>query len=272
MLNIRASSLPSYMDCSRRAASKAWKEQVKEAGYDLNDLPPSAGSALGTANHVASEYMMAVKMETGVLGSIDQAIECAVEKFGADISSGVIWDDSTPNKNTALIQIAKQVKAYIPVMETFTPIALELDLKADVGDDFQLTGHLDILDSEARIRDEKFGALNRSYLSQLGGYSLLARSNGYRVTDLCIDWIQRVGKTKPQPACQTIHYDQQESELAAHGIIARVKSDLIAFTQDPDDVWKAWPSNPMSLMCSDKYCPAYGTNFCEAWKYRHKDQ
>lgn len=257
------------MDCSRRAAAKGWSKQVTESGYDLHKLPPSAGSALGTASHAAAEYMMSLKMETGELAPVDQAIEYAVEKFGMEIADGVVWDDATPNRNAALIQMDKQVRAYVPVMETFTPMALELELKADVGDGFQLTGHLDILTTDGAVRDEKYGALSRPYQSQLGAYSLLGRSNGYAVTTLLIDWIQRVGKTKPQPKCQTFEYDQSESEHAAHGIIARVKQDLGLFNEDPDNLWRCWPANPMSLMCSDKYCPAHGTNFCDAWKYRH---
>ena len=266
---IRASSLPSYMDCSRRAASKAVADEIRDAGYDLTKLPPSAGAALGTASHAASEFLMQRKMDTGELGPVEDGIEHAVEKFGLEIADGVVWDDATPNRNTALIQLERQVRAYVPVMETFTPLALEMSLKADVGDGFVLSGHMDILTTAGDIRDEKYGALSRPYQSQLGAYSLLARSNGYQVTGLKIDWVQRVGKTKVQPPCQTFDYDVGESEVAAHGIIARVKQDTQAFRADPDGLWRAWPANPMSLMCSDKYCPAYGTNFCDAWKYRH---
>lgn len=269
MSEIRASSLPSYMDCSRRAAAKAWQAEISEAGYDLNRLPPSAGGALGTASHAAAEYMMQWKIDTGELAPVDEAIAYAVEKFGMEIADGVVWDDATPNKNTALIQMEKQIRAYVPVMETFTPLALELSLKADVGDGFTLSGHVDIITTDGTIRDEKYGALNRPYQAQLGAYSLLGRSNGYDVRGIVIDWIQRVGKTKPQPPCQSYTYDSVESEEAAHGIILRVKQDLTAFREDPDGLWRCWPANPMSLMCSDKYCPAHGTNFCDAWKYRH---
>lgn len=257
------------MDCSRRAAAKSLTDEITDAGYELRKLSPSAGGALGTASHAASEFMMQRKMDTGALAPVQEAIEHAVAKFGEEIADGVVWDDATPNRNAALIQMEKQVKAYVPVMEGFTPVALELSLKADVGDDFVLSGHLDILAEPGDIRDEKYGALNRPYQSQLGAYSLLARSNGFPVTGLKIDWIQRVGKTKVQPPCQTFDYDVGEAEQAAHGIIARVKQDTMQFRQDPDGLWRAWPANPMSLMCSEKYCPAHGTNFCDAWKYRH---
>lgn len=268
MIEIRSSSLPSYMDCSRKAAAKAMDGEITQAGYDLRKLSPSVGSALGTAAHAASEHMLQAKMDFGELGDFDAAIEYAVELFGKEISEGVVWDDSTPNRNAAIIQLQKQVKAYVPVMETLEPVALELELKADVGDGFVLTGHIDIL-TPTEIRDEKYGALNRPYQSQLGAYSLLARSNGFPVEKLAIDFIQRVGKTKVQPPCKTFEYDQVESEQSAHGIIARVKHDVAVFREDPDNLWRAWPANPMSLMCSEKYCPAYGTNFCDAWKYRY---
>lgn len=265
---IRASMLSSYMDCNRRAASKSFTDEVLDAGYVLTQLPPSAGAALGTANHAAGEYALQHKIETGTLASFQDSLDFGAEKFGDEIKAGVIWDETTPHKDTALRQMERQLRAYWPIMEQITPIALELNLKADIGDGFVLSGHIDIMTEDKQLRDEKYGAMNRPYQPQMGGYSLLARSNGYDVNGLIIDWTPRVGRNKPQPLSTSIKYDVYECESAAHGLVERIKTDIIRFREDPDGLWRAFPANPMSMMCTDRYCPAYGTNFCEAWHYK----
>lgn len=267
---IRCSGLPAYMDCNRRAAAKAFTEEVEAAGYKLRTLPASVGAALGTAGHYGIEVVLTNKIHLGVLGSVDDAVAAAIEKFGEDIAEGVIWDETTPTKNVALIQLKRQVEAYMPMAVKLDPKEVELSLKADVGDGFLLAGHIDIIEHSGAIRDEKYGAREGQYWLQLGGYGLLAVSAGHEVSSLNVDWIPRVGKTKHQPPVTTTQYDLQQSQIDAFQVVQRIKADVVQFRADPDRLYQSFPANPMSMLCSDKYCPAHGTEFCNAWKYQSK--
>jgi hypothetical protein len=113
------------------------------------------------------------------------------------------------------------------------------------------------------IRDTKAGALHRPYAPQLGAYSLLRRSNGGVVRGLYIDWIEREVKTNPQPPVMSEQYNIDTCERAAWATIQRIKSDYLKF-QETADPW-SFVANPMSLMCSERYCPAHGTKFCDMY-------
>lgn len=265
---IRCSGLPSYMDCNRRAAAKMFTEEIEASGYQLRKLASSVGAALGTAGHYGIEVVLTNKIHLGVLGSVEDACAAAIERFSEEIAPGVVWDDTTPSMNAAIVQLKRQVQAYMPMAAVLDPKAVELALKADVGDGFVLAGHIDIIERNGAIRDEKYGAREGQYWLQLGGYGLLATSAGHEVGSLNVDWIPRVGKTKHQPPVTTTQYDVQQSQIDAYQVIQRIKADVQQFRRDPDRLYQSFPANPMSMMCTDKYCPAHGTEFCNAWKYR----
>src|SRR3990167_1255568 len=48
---IRPSSLSSFMDCGRRAATKLFWREIHGAGFTLRSLPAGIGAATGTATH-----------------------------------------------------------------------------------------------------------------------------------------------------------------------------------------------------------------------------
>lgn len=255
--------LPSYFDCARRAAAKQFRREIEAAGFPMRDLSPSVGAAAGTAVHAGAEFLLRVKMETGTPGNPSQAADLAIAKFDEETAPGAEWDDTTPNPNTAHFQIRRLVAAYMPLAQRVAPKAVELELAADAGDGFELTGHVDLLTHEGDLRDLKTGALHRPYQSQLGAYSLLARANGETVRAVGIDWIARAPKSKPQPPVETESYPLLTCERAAWATVQRIKLDLKQFreTRDP---W-AFMANPMTMMCSPKYCPAHSTGFCDMW-------
>jgi len=267
-MNIRASMLPSYPDCPRRAVAKQYRQKLEKLGYKLRELPPSVGAATGTATHTGTEMLLRAKHANRVI-TLDEALAPAFAGFLEETGKGAIWDDTTPNANTAQQQISRQVAAYLyGPLTTVMPLtvngapAVELELRANCGDGWELTGHIDLIDDAFWPRDTKTGALIRPYHAQLGGYSLLVRSNAIcQVAGLCIDFIQRVGKTKPQPPCQTISYPVAQCERNAMGIINRIKQDMAQFDREQNP--EVFMANQMSMLCSDKYCPAFGTAFCE---------
>ncbi len=195
--NIRTSMLPAYFDCARRAAAKQFKKDIEAAGFTLRETAPSVGAALGTSVHAAAEYLLRHKLQHFELGNEKHAVEIAFERFTEETAPGAEWDDTTPNPNTAHFQMKRLVGAFADFAQRVTPKAVELELRADAGDGFELTGHVDLLTMEGVVRDLKTGALHRPYQAQLGGYSLLAKSAGEQVSAVAIDWIARAAKTKP---------------------------------------------------------------------------
>lgn len=261
--------LPAYFDCARRAAAKQFRQEIEAAGFTLRDTLPSVGATFGTSAHAAAEYLFKQKMQNYADASEAQALEVAMQRFGEETGEGVEWDDTTPNNNTAEFQLRRVVAAIADFSKTVVPKAVELELRADAGDGFELTGHIDLYTVEDIVRDLKTGALHRPYQSQLGGYALLVRSNGGQPKGAAIDWIARTPKTRPQPPVQTETYPLSLCERAAYATIQRIKRDYQQFISSGDP-W-AFPSNPMSMMCQEQYSPAYGTNFCSMCLQSNKE-
>lgn len=253
--------LPAYPDCSRRAAAKQFKSEIESMGFALRETLPTAGAAFGTAVHAAAERMLRHKIATGEVGDPDEALDVAFAKFTEETAPGAEWDDTTPNPNTAHFQMRRIVAELAEWAETINPKEVECELICDAGDNFLLTGHIDLVTAEDWVRDLKSGALHRPYQAQLGGYSLLRRNHGHEVKGVAIDWIARKPKTKPQPPIDTETYDVGTCERAAWATIQRIKVDLTAF-RNTGDPW-SFQANNMSLMCGERFCPAFGTKFCD---------
>lgn len=269
--NIRASMLPGYADCPRRAAAKQFRREVLDAVPKLRETAPSIGAAVGTAAHAVAETVMRARM-AGIEFDQAAAVEAAMVGLKEEIAPGCVWDDTTPSLDAARMQLDRIVRAYVHgLARDVRPLAVELSLSADAGDGFKLTGHVDLVAEwpapETRavwIRDLKTGAMARqTYIAQLGGYSLLYRSmaDALPVAGLGTDWIKRTPRTRPQEPGKHYAYKVSPCERAGWAMVQRIKRDLTAFRQTGEP-WE-FMANPMSMMCSDKYCPAHSTPFCE---------
>lgn len=269
MPNIRASMLPSYQDCPRRAVAKSYGRKFTELGYELRQLPPSVGAAAGTAVHISTSELDRA-LWRGEPANIDTAVELAITAFSAEVETGCVWDDTTPNQNTAQQQIRRMTMAYVPRMpltltngQPAVEIGGEEGLKANAGDGWTVTGHPDLIDDLKFVRDKKTGAVVRPYHPQLGGYSLLVRSNGVCVPEgVGMDYIPRTARTKDQKPMLITEYPVAACEHLAVGVIKRIKDDMRLF-DETGDLDRAFGVNMMSLLCTDKYCCAFGTKFCE---------
>ena len=266
---IRASMLPGYADCPRRAAAKQWRREIEDAGHELRELRPSVGAAVGTAVHAAAARMLQAKIDTGELGGGKDGIEIAIEAFREETEPGAEWDDTTPNRSVAETQIKRLTLAYRQgVARHLNPAAVEQAWEVPAGNGFVLTGHCDVITVEGVVRDLKTGALPRPYQAQLGAYSLLARSQepAINVTGVAIDFIRRMPKAKPQEPPVTETYDQDVSERAAWSVIERIRQDMNEFRRrladNDESLEEAFLANPMSMMCRPQFCPAHGTEWC----------
>jgi hypothetical protein len=164
-------------------------------------------------------------------------------------------------------------EVYVPRMPLTLPdgtpaieIGGEHGLSADCGDGWILTGHPDLIDEHRFLEDTKTGAVVRPYQGQLGGYSLLVRSNGITsLSGVGMRYIPRMGKTKHQTPPVLTSYPVAPCERNAMGTIMRIKSDMSLFDRS-QDLELSFPCNQSSMMCTPKYCMAYGTDFCELTK------
>ena len=269
---IRPSSTTGWNDCPRRQVASAYRPLVMMMGYRLRKLPSHIGAAVGTGVHAGNESALKEKMATGSLGPWDVAENAAVEAAAERIREGVMWDATTENRSTAENQVRRMTKQYYQqVAPQVWPLVIEERLEADAGDGWKLSGQPDTLtQAPGELRDTKTGTTKRGNLVQYGAYALLLGAHGYDVQKVTEDFIQRVRMNKPQPA---VHSDSPPLDVAkaeAWATLADMRQAIEKFvawstadgpTPPPETALRV---NPMSPLCSDRFCPAWGTDFCRA--------
>lgn len=266
---IRASMLPAYSDCPRRAAARQFRRMVERAGFALRQTLPSIGAAVGTTVHAVIEAYFRARLD-GTEFKEAEAVDAAMTGLQEEVAPGCVWDDSTPSVDVARQQVRRMAAAYIyGSAADIVPLAVEMQLGADLGEDWKLTGRVDLLaahpDGGTWLRDFKTGAVSRSHHAQLGAYSLLVRSDPppdipADIKAATIDFIKRTPRTRPQDAPVSTDYPVPLCERTAWATIKRIRRDVQEFQETGNP--EAFAENPMSMMCGDKYCPAWGTAFC----------
>lgn len=271
---VRSSSLSGYPDCPRRTAVKTIPKEILAAGFDLRDLPSNVGAAVGTGVHGGAAVMLKEKAKTGELPPDSVATDAAIQELRKAAEPGITWDRETPAMNEAEQQVKRMVQVYrCQVAPDVQPLIVEERLEAQVSPGLVLSGQSDVIAREpGRIRDLKGGKTMGMHAPQIGSYSLLARSNGIDITKVCVDWVQRVSLKKPQPGVVTHEFDVAAAETAAVSVLRRIELDIDTFRHGdpargllPGDPW-SFLANPSSKLCSDRWCPAWGTRFCREHK------
>ena len=269
---IRCSALSSYPDCNRRGAARLFWREIIAAGHQLRPSPRGIGAAVGTAVHRAAEYALTEKAHSGTLPPASAAIDAARDSLQEELGHGEIgFDATTATRGDALRQVIAMTKAYHRgVAPKVDPIIVEERLEAEVVPGVILSGQPDVVAREPhKVRDLKTGARQGgSHAPQIGGYSLLARSNGIDIVEAEIDFVQRVSTHKPQPDPTSKAVAVSLAETAATNILRHIEGDLRTFREGdparrilPGDPW-AFQANASSILCSPKYCSAFGTSFC----------
>ncbi len=282
---IRTSALSTYPDCPRRGASRLFWQEIKAAGFQLRYMPRGIGAMIGTAVHRGVASVLSVKARTGRLPSRGDALEAGREMLDYQIEEGDIQFDgpngATHNIGEAVDQVARMTGVYHDtVAPTVDPIQVEERLEAEVEPGLVLSGQPDLVCREpGAIRDLKTGQrMPVSFAPQLGGYSLLARTHNLDIQRASIDYIPRVRKNRPQPPAVSTETIIAHAESAAANIIKHIQADLNTFREGdparrikPGDPW-AFLANPASMLCSPKYCAAWGTEFCHEGKQAKDDR
>lgn len=261
---IRPSSLSMWPDCKRRSAARMFPMQVREAGFELRQLSPSVGASVGSATHSAVAYAMTEKMEKGTLPPNSAAEDAGMAELTKRIGNeGVQWDQTTPNLGTAQKQVVRQYRSYrLHLADALEPVAVERRINVKTRRGNTLSGQIDLTTNG--IRDVKTGTTSRSNHGQYGGYSMLRRSEGGHVDHVIEDFVQRVPIDKPQPPPVELEYDSDLCEQVASIIIHDVEEHYERFVETGDPL--TFMANPNSVLCMERYCPAWGTKFCKEWR------
>lgn len=272
---IRASSLPRYPDCARRAAAQMHRREIEATGHQLRNLPTSAAAVEGSATHRSAEVVLREKSRTGELPPVDVGTDAARDYLVESFAQGEIsYDEVTPSRSAALQQTISMAKLYYhQVAPNIRPTLVEHRLEADFGG-VVVSGQADVVAVEpGQIDDLKTGARGPgNFNAQIGAYSLLARSAGLEIEQGAIDFLKRVPVGKPQPDPQRITVPLAIAEQAAVNVLRHVIDDLRVYREGDERLGlrpgdpASFLANPNSTLCSAKYCPAHGTSFCREWQ------
>lgn len=266
---IRASALPAWPDCNRRTAAQLFRSTILAAGFSLHEPRNNAGNTVGTALHTAAAEILRGKIE-GKSVAVFDAVEPAFADMRERIENGILWDDLTGSRDTAEKQVLRMTGVFavqlVPIMK---PIAVEEELKADLGGGYKLRGRKDSLCREPTSLDDlKSGKLRRISAAQYGAYTLLERTHHPEWAPQVIreHFIQRVALGKAQPIAVTDEMPVEPAETEAMSIIGEMKDAhekfmgyLAGSTRPPESAFRP---NPRSMLCSEKYCTAFNTDFC----------
>jgi len=263
---IRASSLTGYDDCPRRGATRLFPVQIAEAGYELRYLDKHIGAIVGSAAHAGLKYTLTCKMN-GEESYRDEAEDHAMQTFDSEISHGAIFDATTPSIDTAKHQARKVMTAVRNyALLHIEPALVEIRLHARINDTFYLSGQPDFIDVNHVGGDLKTGVKAKPNGPQYGAYQMLFESNQGSENPAAISGFYelhapRVATTKQQPHPVRIDYDMQNSKEQAIDAMTRIMTDYNSFAETKSH--RSFSSNPSSMLCSPKYCAAFGTNFCK---------
>lgn len=257
---IRSSMLSTYQDCPRRAAAKHWKKYLSGLGYEIKQLPITIGGAVGDGVHAAAKYMMEGKI-SGRVEKISDIIEVGMIKLSNKTAEEVRFDSVTGSINEAQKQCSSLINIFIDqAAPNLNPLALEVFRKATVMEGVEFGGSCDIETVGGSIHDEKYGSKYRPAQAQLGGYSILKKSEtGESAKVISQLHIPRV-KLGAETGLKVTTYDVSICERMAYAMIMHIVRDMKNFIKSQNP-W-CFPANPLSMLCSEKYCPAWKTPWC----------
>jgi hypothetical protein len=259
-VTIRASSFGSLFDCPARwTAIHMEGRRTPQAGIAALGHAIHAGTAVYDSDRVAN-----------IAPSVEAAEDAAVESIQRP-REDTIWDEESRDKAES---VARSLTHRYCTLESLRHdfVAVEASVEAlhitDLG--LVLTGHVDRvrrIDDAFGVTDLKSGktavgtdgrAKTHGHAAQLGVYELVAQaatglpiSAPAQIIGLQTNQTpekQRIGTGEIENAREPLLGDEEHSGLL-HMAAKIVHGDT-----------EAW-GNPRSMMCSERYCPAFKTCF-----------
>jgi hypothetical protein len=263
---IRASALPSWNDCPRRESASLFSDLIGEldTAYRLPSIRNNIGAAVGTGAHKGAAHGMKMKRDGNAAVTQSEIEEVGILEFRTEIAKDqVFYDDVTPNVNRAESQIRELTRVwYHEFFPDIDPVYVEHPIQFQLDEMFELTGQPDIIDSSPTISDYKFGSVSRKYQAQLGAYAFLALRTGIlpmKPATLNTIWIPRSKPGKSIEPC-VFSYPASFCLHAASDVARTIAGQVSAFIKNGKP--ESFPANPMSMLCSNKYCRAWGSPWC----------
>ncbi len=239
-------------------------------GFEFNNTKNHVGSAVGTAAHEGVAFLMRQFKATGQWGGMTRAKQGAAAAAAAMVEEAresLIMDRITRGTEDAVKAAMKIVTAYHETMiPTGEPLIIEKGLKCTFQDpqfmsEYELTGTLDVFLMGGFLRDLKTATELKNYYAQIGCYIDLLESNGYPVSGAYIDHYPRTRPGMLQipgvPVAINKEVAKKHSRLV-HLQTFRALQEMID-SGDPEVL----VARPSTRLCSKKFCPAYGTDFCK---------
>lgn len=278
---IRASTLSGYLDCQLRAAMVALGPLFREHGYEIEPYRANVGALVGSGVHGGAEVGLKERMKGGAITPLSTLEDAAVETFrerrrAEKEEQGAvefIMDAESPTMDGAERQVRRMIRAYRDdVVSAAHPLAVESRIEAEIRPGVILSGKADLLHLDAgstgalqTVKDLKTGRRRsppQKHLAQVGSYSLLFRTEGFRPTDAQIDFLHRVKLEKPQPDVEAQPLVLEQAEAVAWATLNDFAEKALAFAKNGDA--SIFLPNPNSMLCGDRFCRLYGTASCPA--------
>lgn len=265
-LVIRASSLPTWADCPRRWLATTRRRLVQEFGHRLNEERVSIGAPCGSGTHAGAAELWRGYLDSGTdFAPLPRAEERAIAEFEARLGEEpTIFDNTTPDRDSAHFVIRKMLKAYREHQpRDREPVAVEHELIADLGEGWFLVGHCDLFAYQPRLHildDLKTGVLRPTPTAQLGGYAGMLQAEGRPPDQATMTYVRRTRRTADQPPPLKVRFDPVLCQRVASRAVKAIRREVDGFHEDGDLL--RFPANTSSTLCGAKYCPAFGTSAC----------
>jgi len=241
--------------------------------YECGDIiPPSIALHRGIGFHKGSEYNFRQKIETDEDAPHSQIEEVAVGTLETTVKNEGIYlspEEKTTGKAKVVEQGIAELRTGTRLYSDFIapvikPLFVEETVRADLDEDTELVGRIDLIDRSKAILDLKLSSksMNQDAVDsspQLTMYSMLYKSKwGKKPAGLSI----YNAVLKKSPEVQILNTDRQRDDYEAlmrniQAMIKQIKNGAYTFAYGQMYAW----------YCNPKWCGYYST--CEGVpKYR----
>lgn len=260
---IRASSWPSLFDC----AHKWYWQNVRGL------RSPSGGAAhLGTAVHAGTAAFDDAVLRAEPI-SIIEAVDASREAL-AHPEQEVAWDEALSPSEADSLAVKLTTRYCADIAPTHTYEAVELKCEAlDISTPHGVVRVTGTTDRVRRLADGRKGATDlktgsrATEKTESGGRRAVTKGHHIQLGIYTLMAEQASGERMDAPA-EIIGLQTTKDTPCATGEIADVKTPLLGSDGTPGLIEIAagmlkagvFPPNPKSMLCSNKYCPAYAAH------------
>ncbi len=249
MTTVRASALPAYADCQRRAVAIVLaKDKVRQWKWNPTEDVPHISAIVGTLLHQTAQSRL------GDQGYLEKLLM---------MEGAIRYDNATPDKETAARQCVRMAEELERALGSWSESDLvEAELSARI-EGVDLTGHPDrVVFAEGSkfrcdVHDLKTSARDPGckHVTQLGAYGLLLEAKDYQPQHGFVHHLPRTPLSMPQEPVTTRMFDMGVCADQAMVVLRQIRDAAELSAGD-------LPANPMSMLCSKQWCPAHGQEFC----------